>query len=509
MAQVNKIDSNVVGLRYAQEASLGVLTGSEVWRQLEPNSFNDFGGEITTVARNPINPGRQRKKGAVVDLEAAGGWVQDITADNFQELMPSFFYATQDLPARATALTGVVTSTDDYQAASGLDVFAANDLVFARGFTNSANNGLKTVTAASATALTVAENLVNETPPAGASIEKVGVTTAAGDLDVDTSGSLPVITSTALDFTTLNILPGDWIHVGGDLSINQFSTAANNGWKRVRAVAANALTIDKSVASMVAEVNTTQQVHLYVGRRQRNKVGTDIQRISYQFERTLGAPDDSNPTQLQSEYIVGAVGSTLSINFSTAALLTAELNFLALDAEQRTAAQGLKAGTRPVLQSADAFNTSSDVSRIKLSQVIPGEEAPAALFAFVEEFTLEVNNNLTLEKAIGVLGGFDISAGTFTVTGSLTAFFSSIEAVQAVRNNASVTLDVIGVKDNKGFVIDLPLLALGDGRPNVEQDTAIKIPLNADAASGAQIDANLDHTLNINNFEYLPDLADI
>jgi hypothetical protein len=63
MASVNKIDSNVTGLRYAEEATIGNLPASGViWNELEPNEYGDFGGEYSLVARNPINAGRQRQK---------------------------------------------------------------------------------------------------------------------------------------------------------------------------------------------------------------------------------------------------------------------------------------------------------------------------------------------------------------------------------------------------------------------------------------------------------------
>ena len=93
MATGSNIDSNVTGLRYSEETSLGVANGSAVWYPLEPNEYADFGGEVVTVARNPINAGRQNKKGVVVDLNASGGFNTDLTSTNVQDIMQGFLWA--------------------------------------------------------------------------------------------------------------------------------------------------------------------------------------------------------------------------------------------------------------------------------------------------------------------------------------------------------------------------------------------------------------------------------
>lgn len=504
MAQVNKIDSNISGLRYAEEASLKTLPGTPTWKTLEPNSYNDFGGELSKMARNPINANRQRKKGVTTDLDAAGGFNSDFTQTNLQDLMQGFFFA--DFRQKGTETPTAVSATV-YSVASTAGFFTGS-LIMASGFAVSGNNGLKTAGAIVANTSIAADGLsIEASPPADASLVVVGYEGASGDLEIDASGDLPALISTTKDLTELGIIPGEWVFIGGDAAATQFATAANNGFKRVRTVAANEITFDKSDQEMVTDDGASKTIRIFLPRVLKNETGALIKRRSYQLERTLGAPDDAQPSQIQSEYLVGAVANEFTLNIPTADKVNADLTFVALDYETRDGATGVKSGNRPALVETEAFNTSSDVTRLNMSIVTPGSAAPTPLFGFVTELSVAINNNVSAAKAVGVLGGFDIIVGTFQVSGNVTAYFSNVSAIEAVRANSDVTLDFAAVKDNAGWVVDLPLISLGDGRANIEQDQAITLPLSMDAATAASIDTNLDYTAMMCFFDYLPDLA--
>jgi hypothetical protein len=508
---INKIDSNVTGLRYAKELSLGVLPGTlgadAIWKPLEPNSYSDFGGQISTIARNPINATRQRKKGVTTDLDASGGFNQDLTFDNTTDLLQGFFFAAMrekatsaPINGAAVAMTAIVEANDDYTAAAGLPTtILSSALVYASGFGVAANNGLKTTNGTStATAITVAEALTAEaTPPAAAKVQLVGHQFVASDAAITMNGNLARLTSAAVTMTTLPLLVGEWIYIGGDGALTHF--ANNQGFARISAIAAGYLEFDKTSWEPTAEAAGSFTIQIFYGSVIRNEpAAADIVRTTYQLERTLGNDDNG----VMSEYLIGACANELSINVSQADKVTIDLSFVAIDNEQRNGTTGVKDGTRTTLAAANAFNTSSDFSRIKLASVSAVDASVVPLFAFSTEMTLTINNNVTPNKAIGVLGAFDTTAGTFEVGGSVNAYFASIEAVEAVRNNGDITLDFVLVKDNRGLLFDVPLLALGNGRLAVEQDQAITLPLETNAA-----ESSFGYTLLFQSFPYLPSAA--
>jgi hypothetical protein len=504
----NKQDSNRTGLRFAEETSLGVLPGSPVWYGLEPNSYSDFGGQIATIARNPINDTRQRKKGVTTDLDASGGFNQDLTFSNTTRLFQGFVFAnirekatTAPMNSAAIAMTAITAAADDYTAASGLPTtIVSGDLLLASGFGQTANNGIKTANGTSTgTAISVSDALADEAaPPAAAKVKLVGHQFAAGDISIVMNGNLVRFTSAAFTMTNLPLIVGEFVFVGGDATLTHFDNNAP-GLARVSAIAATYIEFDKVDWTPVAEAGGAKTIRLFYGDIVRNEpVSTDVIHRTYNVERTLGS--DSNG--VMSEYLVGASTNELTLNIAQADKVTIDLSFVATDNEQRNGTTGVKSGTRPSLSAENAYNTSSDFSRIKLATVDAANANVTPLFAFATQMTLTVNNNVTPNKAIGVLGAFDTTAGTFEVGGNMTVYFADVAAVQAVRNNADVTLDFAMIKENRGLVFDVPLLALGDGRLNVEQDQPITLPLETNAAQSA-----FGYTLLIMSFPYLPDVA--
>lgn len=500
----NTTPSNVTGLAFAVEEAIGELPTTPVWNALEPNSYGDFGADVETVARQPITADRQMKKGVVVGITCAADFETDLTEQNFPQIMEGFMFADirDYLRIEATA-----ASATGYTVASGGGDFEAGDLIYVTGGSNAANNGLKVVTGSSGTEIEVA-GLEVET--ASFEIARVGFEFDEGDVEIiKPVGGLPRMESALKDLTDFDLLPGAWVFVGGDATSNRFEEETNIGWARIKTITATAITFDKTDQEYETDDGAGRSVRLFYSRMLRNEQREDQVRRTYHLERQLGAPDPSQPSEIQAEYVKGAVPNECSIQFSEGAIVTMDVAFLGTDYFTRDATDGPLAGTRPALVESDGFSGNADVRRVRMSSVPEGAAAPTPLFNFVREASVTVNNNVSENRALSRVGAIDMTEGMFEVTGDLTVYFVDVSAAQAVRDNADITFDLAFAKANKGFVIDLPLITLGDGRNQVEANEPITIELEQMAASGAKYDPAFNFTLSLSFFEYLPEVASL
>jgi len=502
---ISKQDSNLTGLRIVEEATLGVLPGSPLWVGLEPNSYADFGAQIKTVAREPITDTRQRQKGSVVDLDAGAGFNSDLTMTNMTKWLQGFFFADireklSTIPYNGTPvpITGITSSTKTYTAAANMPAFIAGDLVSVKGAATAANNGLKVVSSRTTTTVVVAAGVTaDDAAPAAVTIDRVGFQLGSGTSAIALNGNLVQLTDSTKDMTTLGLTPGEWIYIGGDGVALDFTTNAT-GFARVSRITAGFLEFDKVTWTASAETGTGKTIQIFMGDFLKNELASLIKRRTYQLERSLGSDADG----VMSEYLIGGVCNELTINIPQANKVTVDLTYLGMDSVQYTGLAGRKAGTRPVTNVGSAINTSSDFARIKMGIADPTNGAVTPLFAFSTDLKLTIKNNATVDKALGVLGGFEVTVGNFEVDGTQTAYFANVTSVQAVRTNADVTLDIIMLRPNQGIIFDIPLLGLGDGRSKVEKDKAILLNLTQAAAQ-----SSYGNTLSYMAFRYLPTVA--
>lgn len=510
---VDTVDSNSVGLAYSEEVTLKVLPANPVFHGLEPNSFTDFGGELGKTSRRPINPSRQRRKGGITDLDASGGMNHDLVHTGLQDILQGFMFAdmrekgnTHSLSETAIPITAVASPANTYAIADGDLLFSAGDIVLATGFGATANNGIKTVTAATDTITTVSQALAAEAPPATAALRAIGFQFAAADATLTVAGGVATLGATVKDLTELELNIGEWVFLGGDAVGTKFENNPQ-GYARVSSIGEAAITFDKVTwAGAVTDPGTGKTIRIFFGDFLRNeKVPTLIKRRSYTLQRTLG----NDGVGIQSEYLLGSIPNELTMNIPVPAAdskINLDLTFVGMDSTQRTGTQGPLSATGgatyvdPPLE--DFFNSSTHVYRQRIAVIDPASLNPTALFGYVQEATITLTNGVTPNKAIGTLGAFNASTGLFEVDSELTAYFSTVAAIEAIKDNSDVTYDLILAKDNQAMVYDLPMVSLGGGRLDIALDAPITIPIEQAASEGP-----MGFTLGLTFFPYIPNIG--
>jgi hypothetical protein len=375
----------------------------------------------------------------------------------FDPLLEAMMFGTwAEKPGRANAvaggaLTSVTAATGTVAMALGVAV-APGHLVRLAGFAQPANNGLFRAGAGSnATSLIAAgAGLVNEpTPPAGASLKVVGFQGAAGDLKTAIGPNRLI--SAALDFTTLGLTVGEWVKIGGAAAANRISAAASNGWARISAIAANALTFDVVPAGFSASTETTSTAQVWIGDVLRNGV---TKRSFTAEESFLG---QATPTHI---YHRGLTPASLKLDLGANAVVKADFRFMGRSSQDQDAR--LAGASSAPVSVGDVLNTSANVGRLG--------EGGAALTGpnFVTGCSLSIDNNVRPLNAVGSLGAVGTGVGRSIVTGRLSTYFGSRALLAKLLANQATSYD-LALTDSLGrsLLIDLPMLKFSSGAPQV------------------------------------------
>lgn len=498
-----KQSANQATVFKSRETSLQTIDAASVFETREPNSFSDFGGEPTLVARRPFSQSRQRKKGSSVDLDVASGWNEDFTANNMQSVLDSFCFAAIRAKPKTTVTAAV--AADDTYTVGDEEGFVAGSIVLVKGFSNPANNGIHVVTSNAAGEVVVGNGLVDESGVTG-TIEVVGFQFPLGDVVASAPAGRFVITSATMDFETFGLIPGEWVVIGGQAAGNAFTTAIR-GYARIAVDGIDAdgeyLSFDKTTFTAAADNGADTTLQIFFGPLVKNEDDPDlIVKLTDTIERPLGKDADGR----MSEVITGATANELTWNSPLANLVNVDVTYVGMKHIKRKGSEGLLAtsGAHTLAKSLgeDGWNTSRNLFRARMAIIDPATLNPTPLFAKVTEWSVTINNNVNGDKAQGVYGAFDTTEGMFEVDGEFTSYFKDMAAAEAIDEDADVTFDAIYSKKNSAFILDLPLVGVGGGRPEVEQDAAIMLPLTNAAA-----ESPFGHTVLFNWLPYVPDYA--
>lgn len=492
------ISSRETNLAAAREESRGVLPGSPTWRDVLVTQYGEFGEQVDHTENAPITSDRQRRKPPLTQRRFGAGFTVTLTQENAPIIAEPALYADMRVKDEVE-ITDADGTGDEFTVDSGGDGYEAGDLLYVP---SGPNAGLHVVTGTpTSTTIPVESSLEDESSVSHVG-RRVGFEFDEGDAEIDSDGNL---ITTAKDLTELELVNGEHVSIGGDASASQFDTAGNNTQARADAVEANKLTFTKrESAAMEADDGTGKSIRIFFAPRVlKNETDpANIKELTNQYERKLGEPDKDSPGDAQYQYMLGCLNAQATVTVPASGLVTLQVQHQGsgMDLIDKDGSQ--KSGDRKPAFDEDPFNTADEALRAHIGR--HGEDEPLA--DVVSNFSLTINNNVEPLDGVGA-PAFGANVGMFNVSINTSFFFQTVEALEAIRNNDDLTQHIHLWQNNHGITIDVPALS-GSGRPpTVNANQALVGELTSEAFGGAHVNEDLDHTLLLAWWDYLPDRA--
>jgi hypothetical protein len=490
--------SDGVGISVARESAIGVqpVTGWHQW-QINPGGITDFTRQNVEVDRNPLSPNLTPEDGEVVGYDVSPKLAADLTRDVFEDIREPLLRSVTKHGGNRLSLYRPTAVTSTGYTVGALGDLTAGLLIYAAGFTNPANNGLKLVAAASTGTEIKATGLVAETAPANAVVEIAGVQGASGDIQLNASGDL---ISTTLDFTALGLVPGQMIVIG-DLTSGAafgFATAAYNA----RAIVKGPITATKIPLLMrawtvgAADTGASKTIRLLFARANRNVPLTDTDYLkapTLSMERTEPGAGIAGATDFTQANGMGLDMAELDIPVE--GKVTVTMSFKGMTISDPSAVQATGASTALAPLRAGLFSTAS-----KLKSRLVKKSDESTLSVDMNGLKVTFKNNITPMKELGVSGASNLIYGAYEPTMSLEAYVIDNGLERAANANTSAMLDCLLKNGDGGLGIFFPVVKLRKPSKAYAQHTAVMI--SNDLKGVRDISTGLLQT--ISEFSYLP-----
>jgi hypothetical protein len=256
-----------------------------------------------------------------------------------------------------------------------------------------------------------------------------------------------------------------WLKFGGTTVGTQFATAGNNGWARVTAVSANAITLDNRPSGWGADVGTGKTIRIFFGDLLRNGVTL----LGQTLERTFLA--QAAPTYIRQ---AGMVVDQLSTDVVTEAGITGQFTFVGMSGSQSTTL--LSGATYIAPPTGTVMTANVSVGDIRIGGTASGTPN------WVRRVSTQLANNLRRKTAAGVVGAVDIGVGSCDVTGTVETYFGSNSLLAAAMADSVSSLSHRAGSGGQWLVETKPRVKFTKSAANaggVDQDVMLMLDYEA------------------------------
>jgi hypothetical protein len=285
-----------------------------------------------------------------------------------------------------------------------------------------------------------------------------------------TFGTATAVTNVAVTLTTTfgvagidtNIAVGQWVLAYG------FTNAANNGWHRVTAKASGTITVASTLVNETAAASKGIKA---------KTIKNGVVKRSFSVEE---AYLDVNDFFLYTGQRVG----TMSLEASAGQIVTGSFGFMGATSAVNTSTY---AGTPVAATTTQILNATTNIGSVMEGTTL------APLTTGLQGFSMNLDNSLRAQMAIGSRFPREIGYGRQVITGSINAYFSDLSLYQKFIDHTATAL-MLSFTDGVGggvriFLPKVYFTTDARGLGGIDQDVMEKIDFAAvyDTTADGQI----------------------